>query len=689
MSEQTETFRLSPEAKRVFIGLIIGMFAASISQTIVGPAMPRIVAELGGMDHYSWVATAAMLMSAVVVPIAGKLSDQYGRRPFFLAGLGIFMVGSLVSGFAGNFWVLVAGRAIQGMGMGTIMPLSQTIIGDIIPARQRGKYQGLMGAVFGLTSVAGPLAGGVITDNLGWRWLFFAALPVGVAAFVLVALFLHPPHTPRDAKVDVAGMSTLSVALVAILLATSWGGTTYPWGSTVIIGLYVAGAVLLALFIVIETRAEEPVLPLRLFRSSIFTLTNVAVFAFAMLMFGAIIYIPVYAQGVLGVNATSSGLILMPLMITFVVMGIVTGQVVTRTGRYKEIMLAGIVFMGIGVAFLTRLDHNSTPFQLSASMVVLGIGMGMVSQQYVLVIQNAATRRDLGVATASTQFFRNVGSTVGVAVMGTVMNSGLQQAIAGHLPPGAADAMPEGGLDAGSVLDPTALTSLPPAVADAVRQGLADQLHWVFMLLYPLLAIQFLATLFIKALPLRDTLDDPGKEMLDSMAQTSAHEGDVVPVFHSASTTGARSRERVMGYRFHLMAEQSELPSHVMLRRAVEEIGSGDLERGQRLLHLAGDMLVTEDPEVAAQREKYAAEVASKVKDGSILSPALRIDLATVLSDVDRAAVVGSVEPTVAEQHEAVDVSRLQEAATDLAVAFLADISGRSSRLAPAAEPNP
>lgn len=284
-------------------------------------------------------------------------------------------------------------------------------------------------------------------------------------------------------------------------------------------------------------------------------------------------------------------------------------------------------------------------------------------------------------ATASTQFFRNVGSTVGVALMGTVMNSGLQQAIASHLPEGAGSALPEGGLDAGSVLDPTALSGLPPVVADAVRQGIADQLHWVFLLLYPLLAIQFIATFFIKVLPLRDTLDDPGREMLDSMAQTAAHEGDVVPVFHSSSTTGARSRERVMGYRFHLMAEQSEQPQHTMLRRAVEEIGSGDLVRGQRLLHLAGDMLVTEDPEIAADREKYAAEVASRVKGGSILSPDLRIDLATVLSDVDRSAVVGSVEPTVAEQHVAVDVSRLQEAATDLAVAFLADISGRSGRL--------
>ena len=529
-----EPYRLSPEASRVFVGLMLGMLVASISQTIVGPAMPRIVAELGGMDHYSWVATAAMLVSAITVPIVGKLSDLYGRRGFYLGGLVVFMVGSVIAGFAQSFWVLVAARAIQGLGMGTVMPLSQTIIGDIIPPRQRGKYQGLMGAVFGVTSVAGPLAGGFITDHFGWRWLFFAAVPFGVVATLVIARFLHLPHQRRDARVDSLGIATLAAALVAILLATSWGGTTYPWGSATIIGLYAVGALALVAFVLVERRASEPVIPLRLFRSSVFTASNLASFGLAMVMFGAIIYIPVYAQGVLGVDATNSGLILAPLMLGFIVMGILAGLAITRTGRYKAIMVAGVVVMGAGLWLLTRLTWQSSQGQLTIAMVVLGVGIGMAMQQYTLVVQNSVERRDLGVATASSQFFRNVGSTVGIALFGTVLTSGLGAAIAGHLPPAVAAQMPAGSADVGSVLDPSALAKLPPVVADAVRQGLAEQLHEVFLIGLPIVALVLVATLAIEALPLRETahaepehrveeeLEELGHELLDTMSQSAA-----------------------------------------------------------------------------------------------------------------------------------------------------------------------
>ncbi|WP_238148784.1 MDR family MFS transporter [Serinicoccus sediminis] len=503
-------FRLSREHKIVFAGLMMGMFVASISQTIVGPALPQIVADLGGMSHYSWVATAAMLVSAVVVPVVGKLSDLYGRKTFYLAGLVVFMVGSVVSGLAGSFWMLVAGRAIQGAGMGTLMPLSQTIIGDIIPARQRGKYQGLMGAVFGVTSVAGPLAGGLITDHLGWRWLFFTTLPVGLLTLWFVLRHMHLPHQRREARIDVAGIVTLSVAMVSILLATSWGGTTYPWVSTQVLGLYALGLATAVTFVVVELRASEPLLPLRLFRSSVFSWANVAGLGLAMVMFGSIIYIPVFAQGVLGVDATQSGLILMPMMLGLIVMGILTGLLVTRTGHYKPFMLTGVAIMASGVWLLTLLSETSSPWELFGSMAVVGVGLGMAMQQFTLVVQNVVARRDLGVATATTQFSRNIGSTVGIAVYGSIMTGGLGAAVASHLPAELRDqaAAQAGSLDVGAVLDPGAIGDVPPVVQEALRAGLADQLHGAFLIGLPILALVFLATAMIKHVPLKDTLED-------------------------------------------------------------------------------------------------------------------------------------------------------------------------------------
>lgn len=536
---------------------MLGMFVASISQMIVSPAMPRIVAELGGMDHYSWVAIAAMLVSAVTVPIVGKLSDLYGRRGFYIAGLAVFMAGSIVAGFAQSFGILILGRAIQGFGMGTLMPLSQTIIGDIIPARQRGKYQGIMGSVFGLSSVAGPITGGWITDHFGWRALFFVSLPVGLVALFFIARFLHLPFQRRDAKVDVAGIVLLAVGLTTSLLATSWGGTTYAWSSGTILGLYAVGVVALIAFVWVETKAEEPVLPLRLFKSSVFSFSVIASFIIAMAMFGAMIYIPVFAQGVVGINATNSGLVLMPMMVGMIVLGIVSGALVTRTGRYKEIMLLGVAIMGVGQWLLSRMDHTATQTQLTVAMIVFGIGLGMAMQLYTLVVQNGAEQRDMGVATASTQFFRNVGSTVGIAIFGTVMTSGLAAAIMGHLPAEVAAQMAAGGgsgMSAGDVLDPSKLAALPPVVADAVRQGLAERLHVVFLLGIPLLALAFLVTLFIKHVPLRETVhahedakthdvEDFGHDLLDTMSSTVGEAS--APVGHASGSTPAGQRVSV------------------------------------------------------------------------------------------------------------------------------------------------
>jgi EmrB/QacA subfamily drug resistance transporter len=518
---------------------MLGMLVAAISQTIVGPAMPRIVAELGGMDHYSWLATAAMLVSAITVPIVGKMSDLYGRRGFYLGGLVVFMAGSVMSGFAQNFWWLIAARAIQGVGMGTLMPLSQTIIGDIIPPRQRGKYQGLMGGVFGLSSILGPLVGGFVTDHFGWRWLFFISLPVGVVAFFGISRFLHLEHTPRETVIDRAGIALLSLSLILLLVPTSLGGTTLAWSSWQVIAMYAAGLVALVGFILVERRAVEPVLPLRLFRSSLFTLSNLAAFMVSVMMFGAMIYLPVYAQGVLGASATNSGLILMPMSVAMIGLSIISGLVITRTGRYKLQTVAGILIMGIGFWLLTQLHYGSSQTDLTLAMIVFGVGLGMALQVFTLIIQNSSQRKDLGVATASTQFFRNVGSTVGTAVFGTVMTSGLAGNIAGHLPQQVVARMAASGqeVSAGSVLDPSALSQLPPQIATGVQQGLADSLHTVFVWGLVPFALALLATLFIKEVPLRETVhnaDETSRELLDTMSQTSPEQdertGDVVNV---------------------------------------------------------------------------------------------------------------------------------------------------------------
>jgi EmrB/QacA subfamily drug resistance transporter len=525
----------------IFVGLMLGMLVAAVSQTIVSPAMPVIVSELGGIEHYSWIATSALLASAVTVPVIGKLSDVYGRRGFYIAGLVVFMVGSVLAGAAQGFWWLVAARAVQGFGMGTIMPLSQTIIGDIISARERGKYIGYIGAVFGVASIAGPLAGGWITDNFSWRWLFYVNLPFGVAALVFILAYLHLPHVPRHHKLDYVGFIALPIALVAVLLATTWGGTTYSWDSWRIVSLYAVGALVLVGFLINEYYVEEPVLPLRLWINPVFTLSNISNMAIAMTMFGAIFFIPVYAQGVIGVNVTDSGAVLIPLTVAMIVVSIVVGRLITRTGRYKGFMLAGLLVMMAGYFLLTRLHYGSTQTDLTLDMIVVGLGLGAVLQTYTLVVQNATSREDLGVATSTTQLSRSLGATLGTAIFGTIMTNGMRTEIPKHLPPQAlegpqASELSDGG-GVGAVLDPNTLGQLPEAVATGIREGLAAAMHPVFVAGLPIIAVALVATLLIKELPLRtvafadiegnvpepDDVESNGKEALLRSGLTVAY----------------------------------------------------------------------------------------------------------------------------------------------------------------------
>jgi EmrB/QacA subfamily drug resistance transporter len=509
---------------------MLGMLVAATNQTVVSPAMPVIVAELGGIEHYSWIATSALLVSAVSVPVVGKLSDIYGRRGFYIAGLVIFMLGSILAGAAQGFWWLVGARAIQGLGMGTLQTLSQTIIGDIISPRERGKYMGYLGGVFGVAVVAGPLAGGWITDAFSWRWLFFINLPIGVAALAFIAMFFQLPDVPRRHSIDYLGFVTLGLGLSAVLLATSLGGTQYPWGSWQVITLYIVGAVILVGFVINENHAEEPVLPLGLWKNSIFALSNVSNMAVAMAMYGAVFFIPLYAQGVIGMSVTNSGAVLIPLMLSAIALSILVGRLITRTGRYKGFVLTGLLVMGMGYYLLTRLGYGSTQSDLTVAMVVVGLGLGAVMQTYTLIVQNTTSRKDLGVATSITQLTRLMGATFGTAIFGTVMASRIRTDIPKHLPPEALNGSQAERFFAasgvGSLLDPSALGQLPLAIAIGIREGLAAAMHSVFLVGLLIIGLALVGSIFIKEIPLRDTAfadEDAEKYVLDELNQSAAN----------------------------------------------------------------------------------------------------------------------------------------------------------------------
>ncbi|HXM55380.1 MAG TPA: MDR family MFS transporter, partial [Candidatus Dormibacteraeota bacterium] len=418
----------------VFAGLMLGMFVSSLNLTLVAPAMPTIVAQLGGLDHYSWIALSSLLASTIVVPIAGKLSDLYGRKPFYMAGIALFMTGSVLSGLAPGFWFLVAARTVQGLGIGAMMPLSQAIIGDIIPPRERGKYQGLLGSVFGLASIVGPVVGGFVTDHMGWRWLFFVNVPVGLSALAVIGAFMRLPHDPRRRVIDWPGIATLTLALLGALLATELGGSQFPWLSPQIAGLYALGAAAAVAFVLVERRAVEPVLPLRLWSSSVFTLSNLANMGVAVGMFGAIYFIPIFVQGVIGQGAANSGAVLLPMLLTMIVTSTLNGQLVSRTGRYKLPLIAGVAAMVAGFLLLAAMDVHTTAQTVVLDMMVIGFGLGVAMQTFTLVVQNSVPRADLGVATSATQMFRSIGSAVGVTVMGTLLTGGMAASIPRHLP---------------------------------------------------------------------------------------------------------------------------------------------------------------------------------------------------------------------------------------------------------------
>lgn len=517
----------------VMIAVMSSLFLAALDQSIVGTALPRIVEQFNGLSELSWVVTAYLLTSTITIPISGKLSDIFGRRKMVLTGILIFVVASMLTGLSWNMGSLIAFRALQGVGGGILFASAFAVIGDLFTPAERAKWQGIFGAVFGISSVIGPLLGGFLTDHASWRWCFYINVPIGIVAYGLIYKFL-PTIVAKgaDKKIDFGGAALLSAGLGSLLLGLSWGGVKYPWSSWEIVGLFIAAVVFIAALIKWESKHEDPIIPLSVFKNSIFRVSVIMLFLIGIAMFGAIIYLPLFAQIVQGASATNSGIILLPLVVAMATTSILSGQIISRTGKYKIMAIIG-AFMTTGSLFwLSTLTATSSHMETVVRMIPLGIGMGIIMPLFNLVVQNAFPQKMLGVVSSSAQLFRGIGSVVGVAIMGTYLNHSLTQKIDALGSNAFVEQLKAAGqsLDVNSlqqILSPAGqsailskLANAPAAAAEAFHQfviaaqaGLADSITSVFFLGGCVLVISCIAVFFLKEIPLRKTNDHHPAEM--------------------------------------------------------------------------------------------------------------------------------------------------------------------------------
>jgi EmrB/QacA subfamily drug resistance transporter len=481
----------------VLTGVMAGMLLAALDQSIVGTALPRIVSELGGLDKLSWVVTAYLLTSTAVTPLWGKISDLYGRRLVFQAAIAIFVVGSMLSGASQTMTQLIAFRAFQGIGGGGLFAIALSIIGDVIPPRDRGRYQGYFGAVFGVSSVAGPLLGGWFTDGPGWRWIFYVNVPVGIAALIITSIALKLPVRRREHAIDYAGAATIVAAVTCILLYLNWRGPGFGWGEGVALALLTASILFSVLFVWIESRAAEPILPLHLFRNAIFRVANMFGFLCGMVLFGTIIFLPLYLQAVKGFTPTQSGLALLPAVIGIFSTSIAAGQMISRTGRYKIYPVLGAAILVVAMIALTRLSATTAYWQVAVAVYVWGAGIGLTMQTILTAVQNAVDYKDLGTATGAVTFFRQIGGAIGAAAFGAMLSSRLASHLAdefgGHAPSGAAS-------DANNV---QAIQHLTGPVRERVLDAFSSALDDVFLVGVPIVILALVVALTLKEIPLR------------------------------------------------------------------------------------------------------------------------------------------------------------------------------------------
>ncbi|MFF7008193.1 DHA2 family efflux MFS transporter permease subunit [Streptomyces fimicarius] len=653
--------------------LLLGMLLAALDQTIVSTALPTIVSELGGLDHLSWVVTAYLLAATAATPLWGKLGDQYGRKKLFQTAIVIFLIGSALCGIAQNMPQLIGFRALQGLGGGGLMVLSMAIVGDLVTPRERGKYQGLFGAVFGVTSVLGPLLGGFFTEHLSWRWVFYINLPIGVVALVVIAAVLHIPVRREKHTIDYLGTFLIASVATALVLVASLGGTTWAWSSPQIIALAVLAVVLLVAFIAVERRAVEPVLPLKLFRIRTFSLVAVISFVIGFAMFGAMTYLPTFLQVVHDITPTMSGVHMLPMVFGLLITSTASGQIVSRTGRWKVFPLAGTALTAVGLLLLHNLDENSSTWLMSAYFFVFGAGLGLVMQVLVLVAQNSVSYQDLGVATSGATFFRSIGSAFGVAIFGTIFANRLTGQLTDAL---AGQSLPSG-VDAGRLAaDPRAIGQLPADLRPGVLGAYSTSITDVFLYAVPVVLLAFVLAWFLREDKLRGsvTAPDAGQTLASNPVERSSYDECARALSVLATREGRREiYEKITaraGYdllpaaswlllriKRHgtvepaRLAETAPVPLHVITdaARQVEERGLARREGPQMILTDAGAEAVVH---LSQAREDSLAELL-----GDWWGPERPTDLVRLVSELT-AEVSGSTRerphsPTPPRDHEA------------------------------------
>ncbi|GHE77535.1 EmrB/QacA family drug resistance transporter [Streptomyces spiralis] len=648
--------------------LLLGMLLAALDQTIVSTALPTIVSDLGGLEHLSWVVTAYLLASTAATPLWGKLGDQYGRKKLFQTAIVIFLIGSALCGMAQNMPELIAFRALQGLGGGGLIVLSMAIVGDVVAPRDRGRYQGLFGAVFGATSVLGPLLGGLFTQHLSWRWVFYVNLPVGIVALAVIAAALRIPRKSQQHVIDYLGTLLIASVATCLVLVASLGGTTWSWSSPQIIGLAVLGVVLAVVFVAVERRAAEPVLPLKLFRIRTFSLSAVISFIVGFAMFGAMTYLPTFLQVVHGISPTLSGVHMLPMVIGMLLASTGSGQIVSRTGRWKVFPVLGTAVTTLGLLLLHQLDEHSTAVEMSGYFFVFGLGLGLVMQVLVLIVQNAVSYEDLGVATSGATFFRSIGASFGVAIFGTVFAGRLSDKLAAAfsgvtLPPGvSADSLKS---------DPRGIAALPATLRPAALHAYASAITDVFLYAAPVALLGFVLAWFLKEDRLRGSVTAP--DGTETYATNPVERSSYDEVCRALSVLGTREGRREVyrriteraGYDLKpaaswlvlrikkygwvepaVLAERSPVPLNVIIEaaRQVEE---------RRLAERQGlDLVLTARGQEVAERLAHAREESLAELLGDWWGPERQTDLVRLVKGLTEELCGSDAESPQAEPGE-------------------------------------